>query len=385
VISPIPSRLWAISLIGLWLTTGCAITPEPAPESRTPEVGAMPSDQALEPPLAPKSANVEKISVVAVGDIMLGTDYPNDHLPPENGENLLSGVLVPLRNADITFGNYEGTLLDGGEAAKQCKNPQHCYVFRTPTRFVPWLSEAGFDVLSLANNHARDFGDEGRQASMQALDAAGIRHSGMEGDIASWEVGGLRVAMIAYAPFRGAHDPLMLDLARSQIAALAASHDLLLVSMHMGAEGEDATRLPFAEEMFHGERRGDSVAFAHAVVEAGADLVLGHGPHVPRAIELYRDRLIAYSLGNFCTYYGINVRGVNGLAPILRVELAADGRFLSGEIISNRQIRPSGPQPDASHEAARLIAGLTQLDFPQTLLEISATGSISRKTGITKP
>lgn len=345
----------------------------------------MPGGQALEAPLASKSAHVEKISVVAVGDIMLGTDYPKDQLPAENGGNLLSGVLAPLRNADITFGNYEGTLLDGGEPAKQCKNPQHCYVFRTPTRFVSWLSEAGFDVMSLANNHARDFGDEGRQASMQALDAAGIQHSGLEGDVASWEVGGLRVALIAYAPFRGAHDPLMLDLAQLQIAALAESHDLVMVSMHMGAEGEEATRLPFAEEIFHGERRGDSVAFAHAVVDAGADLVIGHGPHVARAIELYRDRLIAYSLGNFCTYYGINVRGLNGLAPILRVELAADGRFLAGEIVSARQMRPDGPQLDASHEAAKLIAGLTQLDFPQSLLEIGPTGSISRKAGMTSP
>jgi hypothetical protein len=218
---------------------------------------------------------------------------------------------------------------------------------------------------------------------MLALESVGVHHSGLEGDVASWEVGGLRVALIAYAPFRGAHNPLEIDIARTQIATLAENHDLVFVSMHMGAEGEEATRLPFAEEFFHGEHRGDSVAFAHAVVEAGADLVIGHGPHVPRAIELYRDRLIAYSLGNFCTYYGINVRGLNGLAPILRIELAADGRFISGEIISNRQVRPNGPILDASHEAARLIAALTQLDFPQTPLEISATGRISRKTGLT--
>ena len=366
--------------------SGCASTPEPTPETGTGLAGATPAEQqALEQRVPSRPIHVEKISLVAVGDIMLGTDFPENRLPPEQGPSLLSGVTSALRDADITFGNYEGTLLDGGEAAKECKNPQHCYVFRTPTRFVPWLTAAGFDVMSLANNHARDFGDEGRQASMQALDAAGIYHSGLEGDIASWEVGGLRVALIAYAPFRGAHNPLEIDLARTQIAALATNHDLVLVSMHMGAEGEEATRLPFAEEYFHGERRGDSVAFARAVVDAGADLVIGHGPHVPRAIELYRERLIAYSLGNFCTYYGINVRGLNGLAPILRIEMAADGRFLAGEITSARQVRPGGPQLDASHEAARMIAALTQLDFPHTPLEISATGRISRKTRVITP
>ena len=364
--------------------TGCASTPEPAPETPTQATATAPEHDAAVARTVP-APQLDRISVVAVGDIMLGTDYPENRLPPDAAASLLSGALAPLRNADISFGNYEGTLLDGGEPAKECKNPAHCYVFRTPTRFVSWLSAAGFDVLSLANNHARDFGDAGRESTMQALDTAGIHHSGLEGDVASWAVGGLRIALIAYAPFRGAHNPLEIDLARSQIASLAASHDLVLVSMHMGAEGEEATRLPFAEELFHGERRGDSVAFAHAVVEAGADLVIGHGPHVPRAIELYRDRLIAYSLGNFCTYYGINVRGLNGLAPILRVELAADGRFLAGEIVSHRQVRPSGPVADPRHEAARLIARLTQLDFPQTPLEIRATGRISRKTGLPSP
>lgn len=331
----------------------------------------------------PRRFTIEKLDIVAVGDIMLGTNYPQNHLPPDGGANLLLGVLEPLRNADITFGNYEGTLMDGGEAVKQCQDPRRCYVFRTPTSFVSQLQTAGFDVMSLANNHARDFGEEGRQASMQALDAAGIHHSGMQGDIASWEIQGVRIALIAYAPFRGAHNPLDIPLAQSQVVALAENHDIVLVSMHMGAEGEEATRVPFKEEYFHGELRGDVVAFSHAVVDAGADLVIGHGPHVPRAIELYRDRLIAYSLGNFCTYYGINVRGLNGLAPILRVQMTVDGHFLAGEIISARQYRPNGPLLDPSHQAARLMAELTRLDFPQTDLEISANGQISRKTDST--
>jgi hypothetical protein len=106
-------------------------------------------------------------------------------------------------------------------------------------------------------------------------------------------------------------------------------------------------------------------------------LVVGHGPHVPRAVELYQDRLIAYSLGNFATYFGINVRGDNGLAPILTAELDEEGRFLSGKIDSNRQMRPAGPVPDTRHEAARLIRELTLADFPQTPLLIDERGEIS--------
>jgi hypothetical protein len=235
--------------------------------------------------------------------------------------------------------------------------------------------------VSLANNHARDFGEDGRSASMAALREAGIRHSGREGDVASWEVKGRRVALIAFAPFKNSHDMLDIPRARAQIAALAADHDVVLVSMHAGAEGLDATRIPFGHEFYYGEDRGDVVAFAHAAIEAGADLVLGHGPHVPRGLELYQGRLIAYSLGNFSTYYGISVDGLKGLAPVLDVELGPDGTFQKGRIVSARQLRPAGPQPDDSHAAAQLMRTLSQQDFPANELVIDADGRLRRIPG----
>ena len=361
-----------VFLLSGWLascSTPSVIEPT-EPEQAEPVLEVVPAEPVAAQPV------VQEISVMAVGDIMLGTDFPHNHLPPA-GQNLLADVSEILSAADITFGNYEGTLLSGGEPAKQCRNPQRCYVFRTPPQAVSHLVSAGFDVMSLANNHARDFGDEGRSSTMQTLAQAGIHHSGQEGDIASWEVHGLKVALIAFAPFRGAYNPLKITPAQQWVQELAVTNDIVLVSMHMGAEGEHATRIPFAEEIFHGERRGDVVAFSRAMVDAGADLIIGHGPHVPRAIELYQGRLIAYSLGNFCTYYGINVRGLNGLAPILRARLNRQGEFLGGEIISTRQRRPAGPVPDPRQEAARLIATLTAKDFPDTPLEISPNGLIS--------
>ena len=318
------------------------------------------------------------LRIKAVGDVMLGTNFPEDWLPPK-GQDLLADVATTLSDADITFGNYEGTLLDGGEPAKECKNPKRCYVFRTPPSFVNQLVNAGFDVMSLANNHARDFGDEGRMSSMSVMKQAGIQHSGIEGDIASWEVNGKKILMVAFAPFRGANNPLEIEPAAQWVSGLADQHDIVIISMHMGAEGEDAIHVTFAEEMFHGENRGDIVAFSRAMVDAGADLVIGHGPHVPRALELYEGRLIAYSLGNFCTYFGINVRGRNGLAPILDVTLYGDGEFKLGNIISARQVRPNGPALDPQYQAARLMAQLTREDFPETGLEISPNGQISIK------
>jgi poly-gamma-glutamate capsule biosynthesis protein CapA/YwtB (metallophosphatase superfamily) len=298
-----------------------------------------------------------------VGDIMLGTDFPKNILPDDDGAGFLGEVTPVLTSADIAFGNLEGVLLDGGEPVKECKDPSVCHLFRSPTRYAQHLAAAGFDVMSLANNHAHDFGEEGRSSGMQALESVGIRHSGREGDVASWEVGGLRVALIAFAPNIGAH--ALNDYARAAelVAELASRHDIVLVSFHGGAEGVDAATLPFAEETYHGEARGNVVTFAHAVIDAGADLVLGHGPHVPRALEYYNERLIAYSLGNFATYYGISVEGTKGLAPILIAELDAGGRFLRGRIESMIQVRPGGPRPDPARGALEMMRSLTERAF----------------------
>ncbi len=346
--------------------------------------GVAPKPELPEVQPAPPAADVvtpqpiKQVSIAAVGDIMLGTDYPKNRLA-KDASSLLAAVSPVLQQADVSFGNLEGVLQDGGKARKRCSNPSRCYVFRSPTSYADTLATTGFDVVSLANNHARDFGEEGRDATMQALDGARVHHSGRVGDVARWQHDGLNMAMIAFAPFGGSHDMLDMVSGRSLIKELATQNDILVVSFHGGAEGADKTHLPFAMETFHGEQRGDVVAFARMAVEAGADLVVGHGPHVPRAMELYQGRLIAYSLGNFATYWGINVRGVNGLAPILLATLDEGGRFVEGRIHSNRQQRPLGPIPDKQHQAARLIRDLSLADFPDGLLIIDDKGHISIK------
>lgn len=347
--------------------------------------GIHPHPVVQEEPIPARQADIKPqpllpstLSIAAVGDIMLGSDYPQKRLA-DDAYALLEPVAPVLQAADISFGNLEGVLLEGGEARKRCKDPSRCYVFRSPESYAGVLATAGFDTLSLANNHARDFGEAGRDATMRVLDEAGIRHSGRTGDVAVWQQSGLRLAMVAFAPFGGSHDMLDLVSGRSLIEGLSAQSDILVVSFHGGAEGADTTRLPFAMEEFHGELRGDVVTFARMAIDAGADLVIGHGPHVPRAMELYRERLIAYSLGNFATYWGINVRGVNGLAPILVATLDSEGQFIEGQIHSNRQQRPLGPIPDPQHQAAHLIRDLTDADFPEGLLTISSEGHISIK------
>ncbi len=339
----------------------------------------MPVHQTRPLPAQKVEQKASEITINAVGDIMLGTNFPDDRLAPDNGKHLLHAMTTVLAKADITFGNLEGVLMQGGTAAKKCRSMSTCYVFRSPPEYAFYLKKAGFDVLSLANNHARDFSEEGRSATMAALDRAGLLHSGRTGDVARLKIKGLKVAVIAYAPFGGSHDMLDIPLAIKQVAALAKANDIVLVSMHAGAEGKGVEHVPFQTEMFYGEDRGDVVKFAHAVIDAGADLVIGHGPHVPRALELYKERLVAYSLGNFLTYQGIRISGNNGLAPVLSVTIDAEGRFKLGQIFSARQFRPQGTKLDKTHAVAHLIKKLTEADFPQTALKITSQGLIKKK------
>ena len=317
------------------------------------------------------------ITVAAVGDLMLGSDYPSPAYLPPKGTDLLKPVAPVLRGADLTFGNLEGPLARGGSTSKR---GAHSYAFRSPPANAAVLKEAGFDVLSLANNHASDFGAAGRASTRAALVAQGITGVGQPGEIVVRTVRGVRIAFVAFA-FNPVSDNLNdIPAARRLVAGAARSGGIVVVSFHAGAEGSGAARVPNATELYLGERRGNSRAFAHAVVDAGADLVIGHGPHVPRAMEIYKDRLVAYSLGNFATYGLFSLRGTTALAPILVAKVdPATGRFVGGRIISARQSGKGGPRLDSSDAAAREVARLSALDFPGTGVRVDGRGRLSKR------
>ena len=320
----------------------------------------------------------DTITVIGVGDIMMGTSYPEDRLPPDNGRFLMQSVAPVLRDADVTFGNLEGTLLDDGGTPKKCNDPKVCYAFRSPVRYVQNLLDAGFDIMSLANNHAGDMGDPGRDTTMSTLINAGILHAGqmsMKSTILVKD--SIRYGLAAFAPNANCVPLNDLEGARNIILALDSLVDIVIVSFHGGAEGAKFQHVPRTHELFHGEDRGDVYEFSHTLIEAGADIVFGHGPHVTRGVEVYQKRLIAYSLGNFCTYKGINVAGVNGLAPIIKVFTSTSGEFIKGEITPTVQTHATGVQIDPQKTVIKIIQDLSKKDFPESEVAIDDNGLIT--------
>jgi poly-gamma-glutamate capsule biosynthesis protein CapA/YwtB (metallophosphatase superfamily) len=368
------SRRWfpSVSLcaLALLLLAASACKNSNAENSRTFSAAPAPVVQ---------TQTAEKISIAAVGDIMLGSTNPPDRgLPPEDGAKMLVDVAPVLSAADIAFGNLEGPMLDGfGKSSKCGPNSKLCYAFRVPTRYGKHLKDAGFDLLSLANNHASDFGLEGRQSTRRVLDQLGITHAGADfNDIPYLNVKGKRIGVVAFATNEVSYNLNDIAAARRIVTQVAQKSDIVIVSFHGGAEGAAAQNVPRGPETFLGAPRGDLRAFTHAVVDAGADLVLGHGPHVVRGMEIYRNRLIAYSLGNFA-FYSFPFKGPTAVSLILEVNLGPDGTFEGGVVHPLVQEGQNGPRLDKAGTILPLLRQLSATDFGATAIKVGADGTIT--------
>lgn len=338
------------------------------------------------PPPKPKPAEPlptfkDTLTLMAVGDMMLGTLFPDvKYLPPNDGADLLQPVSHLLQQADLAFGNLEGSFLDEGPVVKRCLDTTKCYAFRMPERYAGYLKDAGFDMLSLANNHLGDFGDAGRFTTIGLLDSLSIYHAGqLVRPYVSFQYDGLTIGFIAFSPNTGTLDIVNLPEAVRLVDSLNSFCDIVIVSFHGGAEGTEHQHVTRETEKFYGENRGNVYQFAHQLIDAGADMVLGHGPHIVRGIELYRGRLIAYSLGNFCTYARFSLSPPKNLAPILEVQFDRNGAFLTGRVHSFQQNGEGGPLPDARGLAYDKVKTLTEQDFPETPLLFPGNGLILRK------
>lgn len=325
--------------------------------------------------------SIRPLTVIGVGDMMLGTNYPSTrHLPPNDGKYLLDSVKHILQDADVTFGNLEGTLAGDKGKVKRCRNPKLCYAFRSPSHYVSYFKEAGFDLLSIANNHSGDFGAEGRQITMQKLQEYEIAYAGLLScPTTVIERNGVKYGLAAFAPNSGTVNIRRIEVAKEIVKNLDSICDIIIVSFHGGAEGRSKQHVTKKTEYYVGEDRGNVYAFSHAVIDAGADIVFGHGPHVTRAMELYKDRLICYSLGNFATYDRFSLTAESGVAPIVKVSVMPQGEFVKAQIIPIKQIGEGIPRVDYSGWATKIIQQLTAQDFPNTPLKIGDDGLVVKK------
>jgi hypothetical protein len=304
------------------------------------------------------------------GDTTLGSSFG---LPPGRGWPALRPVASVLRAADLAAVNLEGTFAPGGgskctsatdaDAEAESGAVSTCYAFQAPPENARTLKRAGVDVVNTANNHAFDFGPLGWRGTRDALAAAKVKATGAPGEIRVMERNGTRIALLGFSTYPWSSGMSDDANVRALVAAAARKAPVVVAFFHAGAEGNDQTHVPAAAEEAFGEDRGDSRRFAHVAIDAGADLVLGSGPHVLRGVEVYRDRLIAYSLGNLAGWDNFATGGPSSLSALIRVRLAPDGRAIRGRIASLVLDGHGAPRPDDTDAAAAQMRSLSAEDF----------------------
>ena len=333
-----------------------------------------------------------RFTMTAVGDIVMGT--PERGLPPNDGAALFDAVESQLTGA-VVLGNLEGPLTERTESSK-CADPEadetlpdeetpggqsppppppQCFAFRTPPGYAVNLTLAGFTMMNLANNHALDYGSEGLQDTIDVLRANGVSHTGPKDKFTRVPVGELKVAFIGFSPYSFSNSLLDLDEVRAAVKRGNRASDITVVTMHAGAEGPGAERTPEGEETYLGENRGDSRAFAMAAIDAGADLVVGHGPHVLRGMEIYKNRLIAYSLGNYLGYRSLQTAGALGVGAALTVTTDGTGRFVGGRIKPVQLDEDGVPRPGG--DAVSRVRMLSRQDFGQRAVKVASNGQVT--------
>ena len=310
-----------------------------------------------------------------VGDVMTGSDYPDkSYLPSNEGKDIFKSVENYFKNSDINFANLEGAIANTNtQSSKRSKNS---YSFRMPPYMANRIAEAGFNIVAVANNHSRDFGDKGYKQTQEYLKNAGIKIVGNILNTATIiEIKNKKIGFLAFYYFSYANNSIQdITSAKALVEKTKKECDFLVVSFHGGAEGRNMFRVPKETEIFYGENRGDVYKFARAISDAGADLIIGHGPHVLRAMEIYNNSFIAYSLGNFVGYKQFSLAGNNGISAILQITLNDNLKINSAKVIPIKLINGGIPAVDDSKEAIKKLNNYADLDFPNSGIKFNSEG-----------
>lgn len=262
-------------------------------EDETVDVTATEEEQAFEPtvteepeateePELVSTARTATVTISAAGDCTLGGDALNGGLRrfekvfDEYGEEyFLENVKDIFAQDDITVVNLEGALT--GETARKDKQ----FSFKGDPRFAKILTAGSVEVVSIDNNHSQDYYSQGLADTKKTLDYVGVGYAGL-GTNYTTMVNGINVGFLSYRVW-----DMSVETMTAEIQELKKECELVVVSIHWGEEKV-------------GKANATQIKLGHAAVDAGADLVLGHHPHVVGSIEIYNGKYIVYSLGNFC-------------------------------------------------------------------------------------
>ncbi|WP_341717975.1 CapA family protein [Micromonospora sp. FIMYZ51] len=364
-----PAVAAVAALLAALLLAGCAESAE-GPIWQPGAGGGGNAAPVESSPPAPKP-----ISLSATGDIVMAM-APN-RMPPNNGKGFFDSVKKALA-ADLVMGNLEEPLTVDTGTGKCGANSTRCFQFRAPPEYAKHLADAGFDLLNQANNHGNDFGPKGYENTQKALEEHGLEHTGAPDQITVVDVKGVQVAVAGFSSYAWSNSLIDIPAAKKVIAKAATMADIVVVQVHMGAEGAEMTRVRPGTEMFLGENRGDPIKFSRAMIDSGADLVVGHGPHVLRGMEFYKGRLIAYSLGNFAGGgNSLSNTGRLGWGGVLKVKLNPDGSWAGGSFASTYMNDARKPTMDPDDRGLGLLRELTKLDFPDSGAQFDDSGKIS--------
>ena len=332
--------------------------------------------------------------VCAGGDVTLGTNldrvWARDAAKKMQSQFGLIGtpseLIAPLRplveRADIVLLNVESAIGEGSAPSKCGKKSTNCFAFRAPSSSATALRDVARGrvvVGNVANNHSRDAGPEGAAVTVDLLQRAGVLVTGY--DTIATPVptpAGDTIGVLGFYTSSDTPDARDTAAVFRHVNRAAARYPVVVVTMHLGAEGMAAQRTRDATEIFLKIDRGNPVGFADAAVRGGAAMVIGHGPHVLRAVEWRaRGALIAYSLGNLLTYGPFTLKEPLNRGAVLCASLDEDGRVSESALTSTMQLAPGVLVRDSTHRAAALVDSLGRLDFWRTRARLDSAGRLS--------
>jgi hypothetical protein len=334
------------------------------------------------------SSQERDINLLAMGDTMPGYDesYYNKKLFGYADDIL-------KKPFDIVFFNFEGTMGIKGIDDKnpKCYHGLFCYTFMVNPHALNLFEDIKNShsqwIFNMANNHSMDYGSLTQQKTADYLNQKFSTIGTLNHPYTTFEIRHQKVIMIGASPHHGTvsiFDSYLYDMVKK----FKNEGYIVIVSLHMGAEGAEKFLVTNHDEVFAGGNRGNVYEVAHRLVNDGADLILAHGPHVLRGMEVYQHRLIAYSLGNFLTYGQFSLAGNTSYGGMLEVQLHQDGTFDYAGFYPTQQTKSVAPslwnngtaiiKNDDSYEFLKKIS---MQNFPQTSPVFIDEGKIVENSG----